>query len=154
MIIWEGVINVFLPNSQLYWFCFVCFQMMENQIKLRFILQFPSLNFNYQWRNLKWNDWWLGPLTYQPKQCTYTVHTYTWQSWIGWAKTNESKREVWTEKKKHWEGLVTMARDLTMIICVLLRQTKRPSFPTPRKVLFLKFFPGIIKGGNLPFCVF
>lgn len=100
MIIWEGVINVFLPNSQLYWFCFVCFQMMENQIKLRFILQFPSLNFNYQWRNLKWNDWWLGPLTYQPKQCTYTVHTYTWQSWIGWAKTNESKREVWTEKKK------------------------------------------------------
>lgn len=100
MIIWEGVINVFLPNSQLYWFCFVCFQMMENQIKLRFILQFPSLNFNYQWRNLKWNDWWLGPLTNQPKQCTYTVHTYTWQSWIGWAKTNESKREVWTEKKK------------------------------------------------------
>lgn len=154
MIIWEGVINVFLPNSQLYWFCFVCFQMMENQIKLRFILQFPSLNFNYQWRNLKWNDWWLGPLTYQPKQCTYTVLRTRGSHELVGLKPMKVSVKCEQRKKKHWEGLVTMARDLTMIICVLLRQTKRPSFPTPRKVLFLKFFPGIIKGGNLPFCVF
>ena len=140
MIIWDGLINVFLPNSELYWFCFVCFQMMENQIKLRIFLQFPSLNLIIS--DVIWNEMTEGLVRwlYKPKQCTYTVHKYTWQSWIGWAKTNESKREVWTEEKKknkkHWEGLVTMARDLTMIICVLLRQTKRPSFPTPRKVLF------------------
>ena len=100
MIIWDGLINVFLPNSELYWFCFVCFQMMENQIKLRFFLQFPSLNLIIS--DVIWNEMTEGLVRwlYKPKQCTYTVHKYTWQSWIGWAKTNESKREVWTEEKK------------------------------------------------------